>query len=221
MEYRIEGNSIQHVIINLNPGESVYVNPGHLIWKSSTVNVDAVVHGGIISGIGRMLTGSSFFVLKLTGPGMVDLTGYVPGKVVEINLNNFEIFVEYRGFLAAESSVKYESTLTRLGFGILAGEGLLMAKFSGIGKLFLHAPGDILQLNLNPGQSIDVEAGHVLAYTAGTNVSFKRVGGIKAMFLGGEGLFFAHLEGPGVVWIRTLSRLQLVEGLMPELSHYR
>jgi len=221
MEYRIEGNSIQHVIINLNPGESVYVNPGHLIWKSSTVNVDAVVHGGIISGIGRMLTGSSFFVLKLTGPGMVDLTGYVPGKVVEINLNNYEIFVEYRGFLAAESSVKYSAALTRLGFGILAGEGLLMAKFSGIGKLFLHAPGDILQLNLNAGQSIDVEAGHVLAYTAGTNVSFKRIGGIKAMFLGGEGLFFAHLEGPCVVWIRTLSRLQLIEGLMPELAGYR
>ena len=221
MEYRIEGNSIQHIMINLNSGESIYDNPGHLIWKSSTVNVDATIQGGIFSGIGRMLTGSSFFVLKLTGPGMIDLTGYVPGKVVEVNLNNFEIFVEYRGFLAAESSIKYESTLTRLGFGILAGEGLLMARFSGIGKLFLHAPGDILQLNLNPGQSIDVEAGHVLAYTAGTNVSFKRVGGIKAMFLGGEGLFFAHLEGPGAVWIRTLSRLQLVEGLMPELSQYR
>jgi uncharacterized protein (TIGR00266 family) len=221
MEYRIEGSSIQHIIINLNPGESVYVNPGHLIWKSSTVNVDANVQGGILSGIGRMLTGSSFFVLKLTGPGTIDLTGYVPGKVVEIDLNNFEIFVEYRGFLAAESSVKYESNLTRLGFGILAGEGLLMAEFSGVGKLFLHAPGDILQLNLNPGESIDVEAGHVLAYTADTNVSFKRVGGIKAMFLGGEGLFFAHLEGPGVVWIRTLSRLQLLEGLMPELAQYR
>jgi len=41
------------------------------------------------------------------------------------------------------------------------------------------------------------------------------------MFLGGEGLFFAHLEGPGVVWIRTLSRLQLIEGLMPELAGYR
>ncbi|MFP3289602.1 MAG: TIGR00266 family protein [Candidatus Nanopusillus acidilobi] len=221
MEYKIEGNSIQHIVINLNPGESVYVNPGHLIWKSSTVNVNASVQGGIFSGIGRKLTGSSFFVLKLTGPGMVDLTGYAPGKVVEINVNNFEIFVEYRGFLAAESSVKYGATLSRLGFGILAGEGLLMAKFSGIGKLFLHAPGDILQLNLNAGQSIDVEAGHVLAYTAGTKVSFKRVGGIKAMFLGGEGLFFAHLEGPGFVWIRTLSRLQLIEGLMPELSRFR
>ena len=221
MEYRIEGNSIQHIMINLNSGESIYANPGHLIWKSSTVNVDATIQGGIISGISRMLTGSSFFVLKLTGPGMIDLTGYVPGKVVEVDLNNSEIFVEYRGFLAAESSIKYESALTRLGFGILAGEGLLMARFSGIGKLFLHAPGDILQLNLNPGQSIDVEAGHVLAYTAGTNVSFKRVGGIKAMFLGGEGLFFAHLEGPSVVWIRTLSRLQLIEGLMPELAGYR
>ncbi|MFP3256294.1 MAG: TIGR00266 family protein [Candidatus Nanopusillus acidilobi] len=221
MEYKIEGNSIQHIIINLNPGESVYVNPGHLIWKSSTVNVNAAVQGGIFSGISRKLTGSSFFVLKLTGPGMVDLTGYVPGKVVEINLNNYEIFVEYRGFLAAESSIKYNAALTRLGFGILAGEGLLMAKFSGIGKLFLHAPGDILQLNLNAGESIDVEAGHVLAYTAGTKVSFKRVGGIKAMFLGGEGLFFAHLEGPGFVWIKTLSRLQLIEGLMPELAGYR
>jgi len=221
MKYKIEGTSIQHIVINLNPKESVYVNPGHLIWKSSTVNVNAAVQGGIFSGISRKLTGSSFFVLKLTGPGMVDLTGYVPGKIVEINVNNYEIFVEHSGFLAAESSIKYGATLTKLGFGILAGEGLLMAKFSGIGKLFLHAPGDILQLNINAGESVDVEAGHVLAYTAGTKVSFKRVGGIKTMFLGGEGLFFAHLEGPGFVWIKTLSRLQLIEGLMPELSRFR
>ncbi|MGC8974488.1 MAG: AIM24 family protein [Thermoproteus sp.] len=182
------------------------------------MRITASTGGGILAGLKRALTGASFFVLELEGPGYADLAGFAPGKIVEIDLNGGGILAEHRSFLAMESSVNYDVKLVGLGFGWLGGEGLLMARLYGTGKVFLHVIGDALTFELGPGQSIDVEAGHVLAFEEGVKVGIRRVGGLKTMLFGEEGLWFAHVEGPGRVWLRILSRPQLIMGLMPELA---
>ncbi len=137
---------------------------------------------------------------------------------MEIDLNGNGVMVEHRAFLAMEPTVNYDVKLVGLGFGWLGGEGLLMARLHGYGKVFLHAIGDALMLELGPGDSIDVEAGHVLAFDEGMRVGVRRVSGLRTMLFGEEGLWLAHVEGPGRVWLRTLSRQQMIMGLMPELA---
>lgn len=217
-EFRILGSDIQHLLVTLGPGERIYAEGGHLIWKSSTARLNATVRGGLLAGLKRALTGASFFVLEVEGPGQVDLAGFAPGKIVEIELHGSSILAEHRSFLAAEDTVEYDASLVGLGFGWLGGEGLLMARFRGNGRVFLHAVGDALELRLGSGEAIDAEAGHVLAFEEGVRATVRRVGGLKTMLFGEEGLWFAHLEGPGRVWLRTLSRGQILMGLMPELA---
>ncbi|BDR92787.1 TIGR00266 family protein [Vulcanisaeta souniana] len=218
VDFKIMGNDIQHLYIELSPGEKIYAEGGHLIWKSSSVNIKATTGGGLLSGLRRTITGASFFVLELEGPGAVDIAGFAPGRITEIDLSGNGIMVEHRAFLAMEPTVNYDIRLTGLGFGWLGGEGLLMARLQGNGRVFLHAIGDALMLELGPSDSIDVEAGHVLAFDEGMKVGIRRVGGLRTMLFGEEGLWLAHVEGPGRVWLRTLSRQQIIMGLMPELS---
>ena len=217
-EFKIMGNDIQHLYIELGPGERIYAEGGHLVWKSASVSVKATTGGGILAGLKRALTGASFFVLELEGPGAVDIAGFAPGKIVEIDLAGGGIMVEHRSFLAMEPTVNYDVKLVGLGFGWLGGEGLLMARLHGTGRVFIHAIGDAIMMELGPGDSIDAEAGHVLAFDEGMRVGIRRVGGLRTMLFGEEGLWFAHIEGPGRVWLRTLSRQQMIMGLMPELA---
>ncbi|GAB6945816.1 TIGR00266 family protein [Vulcanisaeta sp. JCM 14467] len=217
-EFKIMGNDIQHLYVELGPGEKIYAEGGHLVWKSSSVNIKATTGGGLLAGLKRALTGASFFVLELEGPGAVDIAGFAPGKIVEIDLTGSGIMVEHRAFLAMEPTVDYDVKLVGLGFGWLGGEGLLMARLHGTGRVFLHAIGDAVMMELGPGESIDAEAGHVLAFDEGMRVGIRRVGGLRTMLFGEEGLWFAHIEGPGRVWLRTLSRQQMIMGLMPELA---
>ncbi len=86
-QFRIMGNDIQHLLIDLGPGEKVYAEGGHLIWKQPTVNIRAAVKGGLLAELKRALTGATFFVLEIEGPGQVDLAGFAPGKIVEIELD--------------------------------------------------------------------------------------------------------------------------------------
>ena len=218
-QFKIMGNDLQHLLIDLGPGEKVYAEGGHLIWKQSTVNIRAAVKGGLLAGLKRSLTGATFFVLEIEGPGQVDLAGFAPGKIVEIELDGSRgIMAEHRSFLAAEDSVEYDAKLTGLGFGWLGDEGLLMAHFRGVGRVFLHAVGDVLMITLGPSQSVNVEAGHVLAFEDGMRVGIRRIGGLRTMLFGEEGIWLAHIEEPGRVWLRTLSRQQMIMGLMPEIA---
>ncbi|GGP20994.1 transcriptional regulator [Thermocladium modestius] len=217
--FTVMGGDVQHLRVELGPEEAVYAEGGHLVWKSSSVSVRATTGGGLMAGLRRALTGASFFVLELVGPGQADLAGFAPGKIVEVDLDGSRsILAEHRSFLAMEAGVRYDAKLMGLGFGWLGGEGLLMAKLTGTGRVFLHAIGDAVVLDLGLGESIDAEAGHVLAFEEGVGVTISRVGGLRTMIFGEEGLWFAHMKGPGRVWLRTLSRQQMIMGLMPEIS---
>lgn len=216
--FQVLGQDVQRLLVDLAEGERVYAEGGHLIWKSSTVKMTARARGGLLASLERALTGASFFVLELEGPGRALFSGYAPGSVVEIRLGGGEsILAEHRSFLVAEDSVKYDAKLVGLGFGWLGGEGLLMARFTGPGRVFLHSSGQADVIELRDGESIDVEAGHVLAMdsTVRARVSFT---GLRSALFGGEGIWMAHLEGPGRVWVRSISRQQMIMGLMPEIA---
>ncbi|MFP3399735.1 TIGR00266 family protein [Acidianus sp.] len=217
LQYQIIGDDIQYVKVFLNPGEKIYADAGHIMSKSSSVTIQAKMRGGILSAIKRELTGATFFVTELMGPGEVDIAGVFPGKIVPIQLNGKGILAESHSFLFAEDSVNYDAKLAPLAPAILGGEGLFLATFSGVGQVFLHAYGGLYEINLMPGQSIDIEASHLLALEEGMQFTVTRVGGFKTMLFGGEGLYFVRVVGPGKVWIHSITAQQMASALMPFL----
>ncbi|BBG27966.1 TIGR00266 family protein [Sulfuracidifex tepidarius] len=221
INYTISGNDMQVLILNLQGGDKIYAEPGHVVYKDVSVKFDMKAKGGILKSISRSLTGSDFFVAELEGPGVSTMSGFMPGKIIPLELNNNSILVEHTSFLAAEESVEYGASLARLSAGILGGEGLFMARFSGIGMVWLHAIGGLVQLNLAEGQEVQIEASHLLAFDEGMQYGITRVGGLKTMILSGlegEGLFFVNIKGPGRVFMHAVSRLQLAASLLKVLK---
>ncbi len=216
-QYQILGDDLQYLKVLLSPGEGFYADAGHMVMKSNSVTLQTKLRGGILSGIKRALTGGSFFVTEFYGPGEVVLSGVFPGKIFPVQLQGRGILAESHSFLGAETTVEYEASMTKLSAGILGGEGIFMAKFRGFGNVFLHAYGGLIVKDLAPGETIQVEASHLLAFEEGMNYSVQLVGGLRTMLFGGEGLFFVTITGPGRVWIHTLTAQQLASALIPFL----
>jgi uncharacterized protein (AIM24 family) len=62
----------------------------------------------------------------------------------------------------------------------------------------------VVKRELQPGQTLLVDTGCVVAYTPNVGFEIQYVGKIKTALFGGEGLFFAKLTGPGTVWLQSL-----------------
>ncbi|MGC8631927.1 MAG: TIGR00266 family protein [Thermoprotei archaeon] len=220
-DFQIEGNDLQYVRVSLSGGESVYGDAGHLLSKSSTVGLQTIMMGGLFGALKREVTGGSFFVTKMNGPGDLAFAGIFPGKIIEIDLNNKGVLAESHSFLVAEESVNYDAKMAKLAAGLLGGEGLFLARFTGTGRLFMHAYGALEKFSLKPGERIQVEASHLLAMDDGMKYSVSRVGGIKTMLFAHEGLFFVEIEGPGDVFVHSLTAQQLasaIAGFLPSGS---
>ncbi|MGC8533122.1 MAG: TIGR00266 family protein [Candidatus Parvarchaeum sp.] len=211
VNYNIIGNEVQYLQAEINNGESILCEAGHLIFKSTDAKVETNA-GGLKGAFSHLLAGSDVFLLKLDGPGTMGFSGFLPGKILEISLNENGILAEFNSFLCMDSSITYSTKFAGIWKGLLGGEGLFLEKFSGNGKIFLHGHGQVIEFDLKEGESIDAEAGHILAFEANMQYSINRIGGIKTMILGGlegEGLFFARITGPGRVWLHSISLAQL------------
>ncbi len=211
VDYDVIGEDVQYLKTVLSSGESVMIEPGHLIYKDAASKLD-VRAGGLKGMFSHMLAGSAVFLLKVDGPGEIGSAGFLPGKIVKIDLNGNGIIAEFNAFLCMDSSISYSSKFAGMWQGIFGGEGLFLENFSGNGSIFLHGHGQVVERELKPGEEINVELSHVLAFDNSMEYNVARIGGLKTMILGGlegEGMFFARMRGPGRVWMHSISLFQL------------
>ena len=79
-----------------------------------------------------------------------------------------------------------------------------MQKMEGNGMGFVHAGGTMAKKELKSGEILRVDTGCIVGFTQDINYDIEFVGGIKNTIFGGEGFFFAKLQGPGIVYIQSL-----------------
>ena len=223
MRYKIVGDNLQMVIIELEPGEVVYAEAGALNHMSSNVEMETKVKGGILKGFKRLFSGESLFMteFKAVGDkGVIAFTGNVPGKIIPLEIDTGkEYIVQKDAFLAAQNSVDLDVVLVKkLGAGLFAGEGFILEKLSGRGIAFIHACGDIIEYSLEPGQVLKVDTGHIVGFESTVDYDITPVKGIKSMLFGGEGIFLAKLTGPGKVYLQSMTLRNLAAALNPYLT---
>jgi len=223
IDYRIYGEDMQFVEIELDPGESAVAEAGAMMYKDASVNMETVFGDGsagsaaggfmdkLVGAGKRLITGESLFTTVFThtggGKARVAFAAPYPGTIVPMTLSNYggTIIAQKDSFLCAARGVEIglhfqKKVMTAL-FG---GEGFIMQKLTGDGLVFVHAGGTIMERELRAGERLDVDTGCVVAMTAGVNFDIKPVGGVKSMIFGGEGVFLATLTGPGKVWLQSL-----------------
>lgn len=224
MEYKISGDNLQLVTIQIQPGEKVYAEAGAMVYMSANVNMEAKARGGLLKGIGRKFAGETFFLTEFTsvgGTGLISFGGNVPGTIKPIDISSGRDFLAQKdAFLCAEDSVEMSIAFQRrLGAAFFGGEGFILEKLSGTGKVFVHACGDFVEFNLKPDQVLKVDTGSVVGWDDTVSYDIERVKGIKTMFFGGEGLFITTLRGPGHVILQSLDLSNLATALAPFLPH--
>lgn len=209
MRYEIDGGNLPYVTVKLNSGESVYTESGAMAWMSDNIKMDTNMKGGLFGGVKRVFSGESLFVVNFTSHGEGEEIGFVssfPGSILPVDLSGGKsIIVQKRAFLFAESGVDFSIYFQkRLGTGFFGGEGFIMQRFSGDGIVFLEIDGSLKEVNLQPGQKIKVDTGHVVMFEEGVHMDVETVKGFKNIFFGGEGLFLTTLTGPGKVYLQSM-----------------
>lgn len=221
MEYEIKGGSFPIVICKLQKGETMKNETGAMAFMSSDMKMDTNTGGGLLKGLGRALSGDTIFLNFFTAQSDNQEIGFAartPGKIMPIRLNGSNTIIgQKNAFLAAEDGVNLDIYFrNKLGAGIFGGEGFVLQKFTGTGIVFLEIDGEVIEHDLQPGEKLLVDPGHIAAMEESVEFDIERVKGAKNILFG-EGLFFARLQGPGKVWIQTMPLSKLAEALIPFL----
>jgi uncharacterized protein (TIGR00266 family) len=224
VKYDIEGHNLQIARVHLQPGQEIYAEAGRMIYKSANVDWQTRMTGQslgqkILGAIKRKLMGESLFFTYFQatgGPGEVGFAGNYPGKIQVFDLAAGQtIMVQRDGLLFAQSSVTLDiATVQKLGAGLFGGEGFILQKLTGPGVVFVHAGGDHVDFTLGPGEMLQVQTGHLVAFEPTVNYDIQMVGNIRTAIFGGEGLFLTTLTGPGRVILQSMT----LERLRRELS---
>ncbi|HTN16254.1 MAG TPA: TIGR00266 family protein [Chitinophagaceae bacterium] len=223
IDYRIVGEEMQYVEVELDPNETAIAEPGSFMMMDEGIEMATIFGDGshnaqnsnflgkIFSAGKRMLTGESLFMTTYTNVGQgkkhVSFASPYPGKIIALDLLRLggRITCQKDSFLCAAKGVSIGIEFQKkLGTGLFGGEGFIMQKLEGDGMAFVHAGGHVLEKELQPGELLKIDTGCIVAFTAGISYDIQFVGGIKNTLFGGEGVFFATLRGPGKVWIQTL-----------------
>lgn len=209
METRIEGETLPVVICKLEKGESVVTENGGMSWMDDGIKMTTSTNGGIMKGLGRALAGESLFMNIYTAEkegSEIAFSSCFPGKILEFDLKEGEsIIAQKRAFLCSEKGVDISMHFRkRLGAGFFGGEGFIMQKMTGPGKVFLEIDGTVVKKELAAGEKLKVDNGYVAAMTKDVDLSIETVKGVKNIVFGGEGLFLTTVKGPGTVWLQSM-----------------
>ncbi len=221
MEYKIHGTVMQTLDVHLQKGEAIYTESGGMAWMRGDIKMSTGSRGGVMAGLGRMLSGESLFLTTYTcqsANGLVVFTPEAPGKILAIPLRGGQTLIcQKDAFMCAEDSVKLEMHFRKkLGAGLFGGEGFILQKVTGPGTAFMEIPGEVREYTLGAGEEMKVDPGHIALFEPSVNYDITRVKGLKNVFFSGEGLFLASMKGPGKIWLQTLP----LSNLAAKLARY-
>ena len=233
IDYKIFGEELQYVEIELDPQETVIGEPGSFMMMDNDIQMATIfgdgsqssnsggVFGKLMNAGKRLIVGENLFMTAFTNTGhgkkRISFAAPYTGKIIPLNLSqhNGKIIAQKDAFLCAAKGVSIGIEFQRkLGTGLFGGEGFIMEKLEGDGMAFVHAGGYVCERTLQHGEVLKIDTGCVVAYTAGIDFDIEFIKGIRNFMFGGEGLFFATLRGPGKVWIQSLPISRLAGKLM-------
>lgn len=211
IDFKILGDDIQVVEVELDPAEAVRAEAGAMLYMEQGIEMQTGTGGGVLKGLKRMITGESFFITTFTNNGNVKrkmaFAAPYPGKIIPINPAHFggKFLCQKDGFLCAAQGIEINIAFTKkIGAGLFGGEGFILQELSGDGNTFIHAGGTIIERRLAEGEQLRVDTGCLVAFETSVDYDIKFIGGFKNSLFGGEGLFYAQLTGPGLVYLQSI-----------------
>jgi len=231
IDYKIYGDDMQFVEIELDPQETVMAEPGAMMMMNDAIEMNTIfgdgskqedsILGKLFSAGKRVLTGENMFMTAFTNMGRgkqhVSFSAPYPGSIIPVDLTKFngKVICQKDSFLCAAKGVAIGIEFTKkLGAGFFGGEGFILQKLEGDGMTFIHAGGTLYKRDLVAGEVLKVDTGSLVAFTSNVDYDIQFVGGIKNTLFGGEGIFYARMQGPGTVWVQSLPFSRLADRII-------
>ncbi len=228
IDYRVFGEEMQCVEIELDPQEAVLAEAGSLMFMEGDIEMQTIFgdgsnqSGGFVNKLfaagKRVLTGESLFMTVYGNKGFqksrVTFGSPYPGKIIPVDLKAYggKVIAQKDAFLCAAKGVQIGIEFQkRLGVGFFGGEGFIMQKLEGDGMAFMHVGGTVIERQLKPGERLQIDTGCLAGFTKEVDYDIQYIGGIRNKLFGGEGVFLASVTGPGTVWIQSLPFSRLAE----------
>lgn len=230
VDYKIIGNDMQLVEVELDPGETVIAEAGAMTYMEDGIQFEtrmgdgSSAEGGLFGKLMkagmRAVSGESIFMTHFTqtgaGKGHVAFAAPYPGSILAIDLSTIggELLCQKQGFLCAALGTQLGIAFTRrFGAGLFGGEGFILERLQGDGMVFVHAGGTVIEKELK-GETLRVDTGCLVAFQPSIEYDIQRAGNLKSMFFGGEGLFLATLRGTGKVWLQSLPFSRMADRIL-------
>jgi len=230
VDYEIYGDDMQVVEVELDPEETVIAEAGAMNWMEDGIQFEARMGDGskpnqglfdkLMGAAMRTITGESIFMTHFTNISNVKrrvaFGAPYPGKIIPVDMSQYnqEILCQKDAFLCAALGTNVSIAFTkRFGTGLFGGEGFILQRLRGDGMAFVHAGGTVIKKELY-NEVIRVDTGCIVAFTSGIDYNIERVGSLKSMFFGGEGLFLATLSGIGTVFLQSLPFSRMADRIL-------
>jgi uncharacterized protein (TIGR00266 family) len=229
IDFKIVGEDLQFVEVELDPGESVVAEAGVMMYMTAGIEMETIfgdgsgqqqsgIMGALLGAGKRILTGESLFMTVFTAQGgrkeRVAFAAPYPGRIIPVDLGKAggELICQKDSFLCAAKGVSIGIAFQkRIGVGLFGGEGFIMQRLQGDGLCFVHAGGMLTSMELQAGETLRVDTGCLVALQPSVTYDIQFVGKVKTALFGGEGIFFATLVGPGKVWLQSLPFSRLAD----------
>jgi uncharacterized protein (TIGR00266 family) len=227
MKSKITGTTLPVLEIGLEAGDTIVAEPGEFSWMTANVQLRTtpMTAGakGLMGILGRALSGGGLFMTEYTAGnanGLIAFAAKVPGQIMEVNVQPGRGYMIHRhGFLCATAGLELSMGFQRsLGAGVFGGNGFVLQRLAGTCTAWVELGGEIVTYDLQPGELIQVHPGHIGMFEESVNFDVTFMRGIANALFGGDGLFIAHLTGPGKVWLQTLTMPNLAHALAPYLG---
>lgn len=218
IDYKIYGDDMQLVEIELDPKEGVRAEAGALMYMDNNIEMQTKAEGGIFKGFKRTIAGESFFITNFvnsgSGKARVAFSAPYPGKIIPVNLFEFngKFICQKDSYLCSANGIEISiQFVKKIGTGLFGGEGFILQRLEGYGMAFIHAGGTIIEKFLEPGETLRVDTGCIVGFSSTVDYDIKFIGGFKNALFGGEGIFLAQLTGPGKVYLQSLPFSRLAD----------
>ena len=220
MNYEIQGGNFPVLVCTLNDNEAMISEGGGMSWMSPNMEMKTSSNGGLGKMLGRMMTKESLCQNIYTargGVGTIAFASSLPGEIMPLEINPGSDYVcQKSAFLASTQGVELSTFFQKkFGAGLFGGEGFIMQKLSGSGMAFIEIDGSAVRYNLEAGQQLIVDTGHVVLMSATCKMDVQTVKGVKNVIFGGEGLFNTVVTGPGEVILQTMPTMKLAQSIQP------
>jgi len=230
IDYKIIGAELQLVEIELDPGETVVAEAGAMTYMEEGIQFETRMGDGsdpeegfmgkLFSAGKRMFTGESLFTTHFTHQGQgkshVGFSAPFPGNIIALDMSQYgeRIVCQKDAFLCAALGTSIDITFNRkLGVGLFGGEGFILQTLNGDGMAFIQAGGTVIEKTLK-GQTLRIDTGCLVGFSGDIDYDIERVGGLKSMVFGGEGIFVATLKGTGTVWLQSLPFSRMADRIL-------